>query len=187
MELTCLKENPWSTTHLQSDAPLVRGITDYYYEDWSGHWNLIAVDEEGTWYTWGCGHCSCYWPLEIPKSGRIWQLRTRANKLWIKYNLDIEYILWLYEFQKWNCFYSDIKLLIKAWWGKNKDSLSFDKIIPELWYAKWNVVLCTTQVNTCKNDITLDEMEKWMPWWYKRVQMWRDCGLQTFQVNYWNF
>lgn len=71
MELICLHENPWSTSHLESDYPLVKGITDYHYESWEWHGSFIAVDEKGTWYSYSVGHCSCYWPLDSPKSWRF--------------------------------------------------------------------------------------------------------------------
>lgn len=157
-----------------SKCNCTKPITDFQYSH-TNKWRLSYCNDCRNNQT--CDRIN--YSIESYLSHRIWQLKTRANRVWIKYNLDIEYILWLYEFQKWNCFYTDIKLSIVAWWWKNKDSLSFDKIIPSLWYVKWNVVLCTTQVNTCKNDITLDEMKEWMPCWYDRVL--------NYQVDYGNF
>lgn len=36
-------------------------------------------------------------------------------------------------------------------------------------YVSGNVVFCINKVNTCKNDLSLEEIEKWMPSWYERI------------------
>jgi hypothetical protein len=44
-----------------------------------------------------------------------------------------------------------------------------DKIIPQKGYVKNNFVFAINKINTCKNDLSLEEIEKWMPDWYDRI------------------
>lgn len=75
-----------------------------------------------------------------------------------------------YHWQKGLCFYTDIPLICKVGSGKHRYGLSIDKIIPEMGYVYGNVVFCLNKINTCKNDLTLDEVKLWMPGWHKRIE-----------------
>lgn len=86
-----------------------------------------------------------------------------------RFDIDADYMKWLYEKQSGKCFYSDYDLA----WGYNPQdrwlATSVDKVIPSRGYTKGNVVLAQTRINSAKSDFTLDEMKKWMPDWYNRI------------------
>jgi CRISPR/Cas system Type II protein with McrA/HNH and RuvC-like nuclease domain len=75
-----------------------------------------------------------------------------------------------YHSQNGVCFYTDKEMVCKVGEGKNRDSLSIDKIIPEKGYVKGNVVFCLNRINMAKNDLSLEEIQKWMPEWYSRIE-----------------
>ena len=60
--------------------------------------------------------------------------------------------------------YTDIE-----WKYKIRYCLSFDKIISEKGYTKENIVLCTYRANAVKQDLTLEEIKKWLPIWYEKI------------------
>jgi hypothetical protein len=109
--------------------------------------------------------------------------KARSRRLNIKFEIDFEYFFNLYNIQNGKCFYTDVEMLICTHGkGRFRHSLSIDKIIPEKGYVEGNVVLCTNKMNTCKTDLNLDEIQRWMPEWYDRIIYW-------FQLNnfeYWN-
>jgi hypothetical protein len=75
----------------------------------------------------------------------------------------------IYQKQKGLCFYTDALLICEAGAKLHRDSMSIDKIIPEKGYTADNTVLTTHRINTCKNDLSIDEIKKWMPEWYNRI------------------
>lgn len=97
-------------------------------------------------------------------------IKNRAKKEDINFNITFNDLIELFNIQKGLCFYTDIELKIGI--GQNKkerNTLSVDKIIPEKGYVKGNLVLCSKRINTVKNDLTLEEMKLWMPEWYRRL------------------
>lgn len=94
-------------------------------------------------------------------------LRSRANKANILFNLTVEEYIEQFNKQKGLCFYTDKPLNFK---GKEKfDSISCDKIIPENGYVKGNIVFCSNRINTVKNNLSLEEIKEYMPGFYKRI------------------
>lgn len=105
-----------------------------------------------------------------PWPERTNKIKLRASTAGIPYDLDAGFLSHLWDEQKGLCFYTDYDM-VGAWGsGLSINSLSVDKIIPELGYVKTNVVLCTQRANTIKNNMTLDEMKLWMPTWHARIQ-----------------
>lgn len=101
---------------------------------------------------------------------RLAKYREIANKKNILFDIDYEYLVSLLNSQKGLCFYSDETLVFPNIGTKrNGRSPTIDKIIPELGYTKGNVVWCIDRCNRIKSDATLDEMKKWMPDWYERI------------------
>lgn len=115
------------------------------------------------------------------------RLKVRSKKYKIPFEISYDDFISQYKYQWWKCFYSWIDLVCASWSWRHRNSLSVDKIIPELGYIKSNLVFCTTKVNTCKSDISLDEMKEWMPWWYEKVKMWREAWFRCLQVQEGNF
>jgi hypothetical protein len=67
--------------------------------------------------------------------------------------------------------------------GRLSTGLSIDRVDNEKGYTIENVVLCTSRFNTIKSNMTLKEIEKWMPSIYERIRMWRRRGVFVFDCN----
>lgn len=102
---------------------------------------------------------------------KMWIIRKSTNKHWYNPDFDFRYLVDLYEKQKWLCFYTDKKLEVCWEWEWKRNKCSVDKIIPEKWYIKWNIVLCLNRINTIKNNASLDEIKERMPWRYERLKV----------------
>ena len=102
------------------------------------------------------------------------RLKQRALKMKINFNISRKYLLNLYNNQNGKCFYTGVKMKVEYGTGRSKNSLSVDKIIPENGYIKNNVVLCCSRINTIKSDVSLDEMEVWMPIWFYKIKKFKD-------------
>ena len=96
--------------------------------------------------------------------------RLRSKKNSIPFDITKDQYLAQYNLQNGLCFFTDEKMICELGSGKHKNSLSIDKIIPEKGYVIGNFVFCTNKINTCKNDLSLDEIQKWMPAWYERIE-----------------
>lgn len=113
---------------------------------------------------------------------RFRYLRDRAYKTDIVFDLDVDYILMLYNYQKGLCVYTQNRLECRYGQGVTANSLSFDKIVPEKGYVKGNVLLCSYRANLIKSDQTIEELELWMPLWFNRLQEFRE-GLPLFRLG----
>lgn len=86
------------------------------------------------------------------------------------FNITIDYVLSLWNQQQGKCFYTDYLLTFGSRKGLCRYSLSIDKIVPEKGYTKGNIVLCSFMANSTKADMSLEEMEKWLPTWYQKLK-----------------
>ena len=99
-------------------------------------------------------------------------LKYWANKFKLPFNLSWIYLGELLEQQNQKCFYTDVNLV----WGRGlsqtdaRHRATVDKIIPENGYTVGNIVWCSRRANFIKSDLTLNEMELWMPNWFNRLQ-----------------
>jgi len=108
-------------------------------------------------------------------NSRLISTRTKARQYKIPFDLDLNYFIKLYELQNKKCFYTDVTMdCQQAGKGISKNSFSIDKIIPSKGYIKGNVVFCCNRINIIKNDLSLEEIEKYMPDWYIRIMKWSD-------------
>jgi transposase-like protein len=98
------------------------------------------------------------------------RLVQRCKKFGMICTLTKEDFIKQYHNQKGLCFYTDETMVCEVGSGKSRNSASVDKIIPDKGYAVGNFVFAINKVNTCKNDLSLDEIQKWMPEWYRRIQ-----------------
>lgn len=88
------------------------------------------------------------------------------------FQLTFEEYQTIYFSQNGKCFYTDNDMsctLLKNGWKSRDNSLSIDKIIPELGYIKGNCVMCLFKANRVKTNLTLTEIESWLPDWYNRI------------------
>lgn len=103
-------------------------------------------------------------------ANRFHRMKLNAKKRDISFSISKDEFIAQYHNQNGLCFYTDAKMICEVGSDLHRDSLSIDKIVPEKGYIRGNVVLTTHRINTCKNDLSLEEIEKWMPEWYKRIE-----------------
>lgn len=108
--------------------------------------------------------------VKNPFNERCRTIRYRARKAGIPFDLTPEFLRELNEKQQSLCFYTDLEMLVFGLERDFANTFSVDKVVPELGYIQGNVVLCCNRINTLKLNLTLDEMRKWMPGWYKRLE-----------------
>jgi hypothetical protein len=114
---------------------------------------------------------------------RCRRLKVRAKKLGMDFDLTPEFLVAMFERQQHQCFYTDDLLDISIGTNDKRRSIAVDRVDNERGYVQGNVVLCLSRVNSIKDDVSLDEMARWMPGWHERVvRMWRDSGLPCWQV-----
>lgn len=121
-----------------------------------------------------CVHCLSRQKAEARLKRSSWKERctkiaNRANSKSLPFDLTPEYLESLYDRQNGKCFYTDYDLQSDYGRGLSQHSLSVDRVIPALGYVKENIVLCTIQANTVKNNLTLSELRLWIPSWYWRL------------------
>lgn len=97
------------------------------------------------------------------------RLVNRCKKLKIICTITRDEFIAQFHKQNGRCFYTDEEMICKVGAGKHRNSVSIDKIVPDKGYIIDNFVFATNKVNTCKNDLTLEEIQKWMPDWYGRI------------------
>lgn len=101
---------------------------------------------------------------------RFNRTKRRAKKLNIPFNISKKEFINQFNSQNGLCFYTDVKMVCEVGSDLHRDSMSIDKIIPDKGYVLGNVVFATNKINCCKNDLSLEEIQKWMPEWYKRIE-----------------
>ena len=111
------------------------------------------------------------------------RLRFRAKKRKLPFNVDLEYLLKLWENQEGLCFYTNEEMMWKV--GEKKLmplTMTVDKIIPENGYVEGNIVFCTNKANHTKSFLTLAEVEKWIPTWYEKIKRKLDKQLKSVKL-----
>lgn len=97
-------------------------------------------------------------------------LKSKAKTKNIPFNISLDMLIDIYNLQSGKCFYTDRHLGISCTKGRpTDDSLSVDKIVPELGYTYGNIVICCWKSNRIKSNLTLEELQEWMPLWYNRL------------------
>jgi CRISPR/Cas system Type II protein with McrA/HNH and RuvC-like nuclease domain len=79
------------------------------------------------------------------------------------------YLQALYDEQNGRCFYTDKEFEITVGEGWNPRALSVDRVDPDRGYVVGNLVLCARRVNSIKQDMTIEELQEWVPSWYARI------------------
>lgn len=101
---------------------------------------------------------------------RLNRIKKRCAENNIDYNLSLDWAVKKYKEQGGNCFYTNCQLNWGVGKGLNPDSLSFDRINPDLGYTEQNVIICSHRANTIKSNMTVDEFKEWMPLWFKKIE-----------------
>lgn len=111
------------------------------------------------------------------------RLKVRAKKYNIPFELEKSYFIKIYHQQKGMCFYTNEKMEWGVGDGHNRLSISVDRVIPKNGYIFGNIVMCTTKANTMKNDLSIDEIKRYLPLFYEKIEeMWRNMGVTCLQV-----
>lgn len=97
-------------------------------------------------------------------------LKARAKQAGILFSISLDDYRSQYEKQHGKCFYTDALMEWGTGKGKNSSTASLDKIVPEKGYVPGNVVFCTMKANMVKQNLTLQEVELWLPGWYDRLK-----------------
>lgn len=146
----------------------IRDVDDFLWLD------VIKKDQRQT----HCKHCvyaqtdKRLGKIESFLKNKVSSLRFTANKDGIPFNLSWPYLSKLLTQQNQRCFYTDVELV----WGRGSGQTdsrfraTVDKIEPKVGYVIGNVVWCSRRSNIIKSDMTLDEMQEWMPDWWQRLQ-----------------
>lgn len=100
---------------------------------------------------------------------KVRKLRVKCKKEKIQFSLTVNDLLDAYNSQKGRCFYTNEKMLTTLGCGNNRYQLSVDRIVPSIGYTKHNIVLCIHIINNVKTDLSLEELKKWIPKWYKKL------------------
>ena len=97
------------------------------------------------------------------------RLRLRAQRLGRPHNITKAHLIERFYQQAGKCFYTDELLDWGVGKGARRNGLSVGCIIPERGYTVGNVVLCTYKINSVKSDLSLAEIQRWMPAWFARI------------------
>jgi hypothetical protein len=105
---------------------------------------------------------------------RLNRLKRRCKENGILCTLTREDFIAQFQKQGGLCFYTDAVLICEVGSNLHRDSFSVDKLVPSKGYTKENTVFTTHRINTCKSDLTLDEIKLWMPEWHRRIEKFVD-------------
>jgi hypothetical protein len=101
---------------------------------------------------------------------RAWKkIQSNSRRKHETFNLSWSHFKKLYFDQKGLCFYTDLPMVCKLGRGLRGDAFSVDRVEAVKGYTRGNTVFCRARINSCKNNLTLAEMKKYTPDWYKRI------------------
>lgn len=170
----------------ENEAKCSRCEGIFSLQDW-------PMAREGKKYPYRLSYCNACRKKQMykrlndsPKSfmgDRFNKIRLRAIKEGTEFTLTKEHLIDLYDLQEGKCFYSDIKLTLMTGKGRLPTGISIDRVDNSKGYTNENIVLCTSRFNTIKSNLTMQEIEKYMPRIYKRIEIWRRRGIFVFDCN----
>lgn len=125
-----------------------------FYESWvrPNVWKTQITDDKST--------------IEKHVNRTLSHIKSRAKKLGVPFNLSTEYAISIVVDI---CPALEIKLAWTERKGRQPNSPSLDKIIPELGYVEGNVMWLSNKANTMKNDATKDQLKKFANWILKEA------------------
>lgn len=96
--------------------------------------------------------------LETCLRFRLLGAKDRATRNNIPFDLDLQYIISLWETQKGLCALSELPMTCELKQGRTSTNVSIDKIDKNLGYVKGNIQLVCMACNQIKSDLLEDEM-----------------------------
>ena len=86
--------------------------------------------------------------------------RDRAKQQNLEFNITLDYLLYLWNYQKGKCALSDIDMTYELRVGRTPTNVSIDKIDHTKGYTMDNIQLVCMACNQIKNDLSNEEMYK---------------------------
>ena len=86
-------------------------------------------------------------------------IKTRATKFKRDFDLDIPFLIELFNTQKGVCLYSGKQMVFNI---NSRERLSLDRIDSSLGYIKTNVAWCCWQANNIKQSLSIEDLKKWI-------------------------
>jgi hypothetical protein len=143
---------------------LARGLLDKPIERTCSNCNKSFVQKSTKGSDFCCFQCKHDYRLKFDLDYKLNRLlhgsKTRASSKALPFNLTLKYLKELYEEQEGLCAVTNKPFCFTAHPTKHvadKDSVSLDRIDPELGYTKRNVRFVTFQVNCAKGFYTDEE------------------------------
>lgn len=87
------------------------------------------------------------------------KIKARAKKDKTPFNITLDYFVNLYNGE---CFYFGTPL--------ERGDISVDRLLPNEGYIVGNIVFCSVKANTIKSNLTLSELEIWIPRFYQKIK-----------------
>lgn len=102
---------------------------------------------------------------------RYRSLKRSAKERNILFSISLNEFMKQFFSQNGKCFYTDLEMVCKIGYDDLKRNvLSIDRVDTSIGYVAGNVVFTTYRINSIKNDLSLDEIKKWIPDWFSRIQ-----------------
>lgn len=86
-------------------------------------------------------------------------IKTRATKFKRDFDLDMPFLIELFNTQKGVCLYSGKQMVFNI---NSRERLSLDRIDSSLGYIKTNVAWCCWQANNIKQSLSIEDLKKWI-------------------------
>ena len=99
---------------------------------------------------------------------RLKSAKYRARIKEVPFNLDEDYLHSIYT-ETCPVFKTKMSMKVRKG-GKQNDSISIDRLIPELGYVKGNVVMISMRANWIKSNATLEELKMLVKWLEKEYE-----------------
>lgn len=96
--------------------------------------------------------------LQLYLSARMASSKNRAKNKNMAFDLDLDYLMKLFEKQQGNCYYTGIPLVLKNK-GCKSNSFTIDRLDPIKGYIKGNIVFCTHCINSMKSTMNEGEFK----------------------------
>jgi hypothetical protein len=102
--------------------------------------------------------------------GILRNIKSDSKRTQNGFDIDLEYLLYLWDEQKQLCAISSIEMTtLKGKGVYYYSNVSVDKIIPELGYIKTNVQLVCSWANTAKSNLSIDDFKRMITLTYEKI------------------
>lgn len=98
---------------------------------------------------------------ELPLNLLYGSIRGSAIRRKLSFEIDLEFILHLWDKQEGKCYYTGVDMKYVAL-KKNPYQVSIDRIDSKKGYTKDNTVLCCQSINYMKNDYEVEEFQSFL-------------------------